>query len=193
MFADVAGSTSMRLRLGERSADDWLRRVDICARSVVCRFGGRVIKSLGDGILASFPAASTGLDAAAALHRGAARLPRRGTRLRIGVACGDVGQDGDDISGLPVVVAARLCRAAAPETILTTHAVVELANGRQLHRVGSLGLLDVAGLPEPLAVCTVSWKAPGDIVDPQMQGRLPQTARPAVAELRLIDGSAFGA
>lgn len=64
VFSDVVGSTSLATRLGDDEADRVRRSItDIEARAVA-HGGGRVVKRLGDGMMAVFTSAAAALDVA---------------------------------------------------------------------------------------------------------------------------------
>ena len=89
LFTDVVGSTELRSRLGETAAD----RVFIEHRrrlgTVIARHGGHIVKYTGDGMMASFAAASTAVHAAVAIQADVAEHGA-GIVVRVGVAAGDV-------------------------------------------------------------------------------------------------------
>src|SRR5438309_1851446 len=66
LFTDLVRSTELRSRLGEQAAEELRRKHDRLLTEAVEVGGGRVVKGLGDGIMATFPAAS---DAVAAAER----------------------------------------------------------------------------------------------------------------------------
>jgi TolB-like protein/tetratricopeptide (TPR) repeat protein len=93
-------------------------------------YGGRVIKTTGDGFLAEFASASAALRCAIELQREViAREASRGSetriRLRIGINVGDVIVDGDDVAGDGVNIAARLEALAQPDGICLSQTVRE--------------------------------------------------------------------
>ena len=76
---------------------------------------GVLIKTMGDGCLASFGSAADAVTAAVALQQAVAGLRERkvpGLGLRVGVAVGDVTEEDGDVFGPAVVIASRLCSAA---------------------------------------------------------------------------------
>src|SRR5207244_176836 len=90
--------------------------------------GGRVVKGLGDGIMAAFAGASDAAAAAVAIQRGIDRLNRSGKAslplaVRVGLSAGDVTFEDDDLHGTPVIEAARLCGAAAGGEVLLSEVV----------------------------------------------------------------------
>ena len=133
VFTDLAESTALRARLGERSADVVRREHDHALAEVVARHHGRVVKATGDGILAAFDSASDAVAASAAMQQAIYWLGRsRGLELaiRVGLSAGDVSWEDGDCFGLPVIEAARLEEAADPGQILCAEIVRVLARGR---------------------------------------------------------------
>jgi class 3 adenylate cyclase len=133
VFTDLAESTALRARLGERLADAVRRDHDRALAEVVARHHGRVVKATGDGILAVFESASDAVAASAAMQQAIHSLGRaRGFELaiRMGLSAGDVSWEDGDCFGLPVVEAARLEEAAEPGQILCPEIVRALARGR---------------------------------------------------------------
>ena len=114
MFTDLVRSTAWRARIGDVAADARSAELERASREVVTSFGGRVVKSFGDGVMATFESALAGLDAASVLHHVAARLSFGGGigHLRIGVSSGDMVREGDDWMGAAAIEASRLCAAA---------------------------------------------------------------------------------
>jgi len=120
LFSDIVASTERASALGGERWKRLLDRHDHVARTCVGRRGGTLIKTTGDGIVATFPSAISALSAARELR---AALGREGLGVRVGVHVGDVDQRGDDISGLAVNVAARIMNIAAPGEILVSDSV----------------------------------------------------------------------
>jgi len=120
LFSDVVASTERASALGGERWKRLLDRHDHVARTCVGRRGGTVIKTTGDGIVATFPSAISALRAARELR---AAVGREGLEVRVGLHVGDVDRRGDDISGLAVNVAARIMNIAAPGEILVSDSV----------------------------------------------------------------------
>jgi class 3 adenylate cyclase/tetratricopeptide (TPR) repeat protein len=162
LVTDLVGSTELRVRLGEEEAERVRRMHDTLLRAAVEASGGKVVKSLGDGVLASFAGAADGLGAGRAIQGAIARHNRRHPQqaldLRIGVSAGDVTAEDGDVFGTPVIEASRLCAAAAGGTILAADVVVLLARGRGGHHFESAGEVALKGLPIPVAASLVGWE-----------------------------------
>ncbi|MFN0027933.1 MAG: ATP-binding protein [Acidimicrobiales bacterium] len=165
LVTDLVASTALRVRLGEEAADALRRSHDRLLGEAVEAAGGVVVKGSGDGILARFQSAADGLDAAVAAQRSLAnfsrsRPPSEQLHIRIGLSVGDVSLEAGDCFGTPVVEAARLEAAASGGQILCTELVQLMARGRGRHTITAMGFLDLKGLPDPVAVCEVSWQTP---------------------------------
>ena len=88
VFTDVVGSTAWRGRVGDVVADVRSGELERASREVVTSSGGTVVKSLGDGVMATFTSAVSALEAAAALQAVARRL-WSSPRMTDGVGVGD--------------------------------------------------------------------------------------------------------
>src|ERR1041385_2558191 len=154
LFTDLVGSTELRGRLGEEAADDLRRRHDQLLAQAVEANSGRVVKGLGDGIMATFAGASDAVAAAVAIQQGIDRLNRSGkapvpVAVRVGLSAGDVAFEDDDVHGTPVIEASRLCAAAVGNEILVSEIVRILAALADAH-LRDQGPLELKGLQRPL-------------------------------------------
>lgn len=148
LFTDIVGSTEEAVRRGDREWRAALERHDTAGRRVVDQFGGRVVKSTGDGLLAAFDEPGQAVRAGRALVR-AQRAS--GTPIRVGIHTGEVELRGDDLAGLAVHVAARVEACAAPEEVLVSRTVRDLLLGSAVGLVPR-GEHQLKGLPEPWAL-----------------------------------------
>jgi class 3 adenylate cyclase len=89
-------------------------------RSALARHRGREVKTTGDGFLATFDATGRALRCAADILAGANDI---GLELRAGLHTGEVEVRGDDIAGLAVTIAKRVCDLAGPGQVLASEAV----------------------------------------------------------------------
>lgn len=127
LFTDFVSSTELEVRLGDDAFRRLLERHDSLARRQITRFGGRLVKSTGDGVLAIFDLPTHALRCAQALRDGAAALE---LELRCGVHTGEIETLNDgDISGINVNIAARICSHADPGQILLSDLTRQLALG----------------------------------------------------------------
>jgi class 3 adenylate cyclase/tetratricopeptide (TPR) repeat protein len=162
LFTDVVGSTVLRGRLGEEAADELRRKHDQVLAQAVEANNGRVVKGLGDGIMATFGGAADGVAAAVAIQQGIDRLNRGGKAavplaVRVGLAAGDVSFEDEDVHGTPVIEASRLCGAAGADEILVSD-IVRLLAGLADEELGDRGRLELKGLPKPVAAWEVHWE-----------------------------------
>jgi class 3 adenylate cyclase len=123
MFTDIVGSIEMTARLGDRKAVEVVRAHDALVRRALARHGGREVKHTGDGIMASFAeveAAVAGARTILAAFAGFNRSSPEPIRVRIGLHAGEPVEDSDDLFGSTVQLAARICRAAEPDTVVAS-------------------------------------------------------------------------
>ena len=125
-FADIASSNAIYRELGDAAAGALTQAY--CARVVALlpRFDGRLVKTLGDGVMCIFSDAEKAVLALSALHAETASQPIGGHQISLhsGINYGSVILEGTDVYGTIVNVAAYLAATARAEQILTTHAVV---------------------------------------------------------------------
>jgi class 3 adenylate cyclase len=162
LFTDLVGSTELRGRLGEEAADELRRTHDHLLAHAVEAHHGQVVKGLGDGIMATFAGAADAVGAAVAIQQAVDRLNRSGKSpepiaVRVGLSAGDVGFDGDDVHGTPVIEASRLCGAASGGRILISD-VVRLLAGLADDQLIDQGPLDLKGLERAVQACEVCWE-----------------------------------
>ncbi|MEP6665799.1 MAG: AAA family ATPase [Nocardioidaceae bacterium] len=154
VFTDVVGSTSWRVEVGFRTADERSAELERASRDVVASSGGTVVKTLGDGVMASFTSASAALDAAVALQVLARRLAIGGVEgcLRIGISSGDMMRDGADWVGAAAIEASRLCAEAAGGSVLVADTTVRLSRARSDHELRLLGRRVLRGFADAIEV-----------------------------------------
>jgi class 3 adenylate cyclase len=126
LFTDVVASTERASALGGEHWKRLLDRHDQRARTCVGQRGGTVIKTTGDGILATLPSAISAISAAQELL---AAFAQEGLEVRVGIHVGDIDHRDNDISGLAVNIAARIMHLAAPGEILVSRTVSDLLAG----------------------------------------------------------------
>jgi DNA-binding CsgD family transcriptional regulator/tetratricopeptide (TPR) repeat protein len=161
MFCDVEESTAARVEVGEAAADKLFVEHLRALAEVVERRNGRVLKTAGDGIMATFTSSSDAISAAVDVQRSVQRRTPE-LRVRIGIAAGDVAYEGDDCFGLPVVTAARLEATAQGGQIVVDQVVRWLAGERSGTTFEPLGPLELKGLAGPVEAFLVPWSGEGD-------------------------------
>ncbi len=120
MFTDIVGYTAL-MGNNEQKAFELLRKNREIQKPIIDEFGGRLIKELGDGILASFSAVSNAVYAAIKIQEACSQEP--GLDLRIGIHQGEVVFENDDIFGDAVNIASRLQALAPPASIYVSESV----------------------------------------------------------------------
>jgi class 3 adenylate cyclase len=129
VFTDIVGSTQQAGELGDRRWRELLNVHDELTGRLVEEFGGRLVKTTGDGILATFDGPGRAIHCAVALKEELAGI---GVQLRAGLHTGEVEVRDDDIGGIAVHVAARVMAAAKPDEILVSRTVRDLAAGADI-------------------------------------------------------------
>ncbi len=126
MFTDIVGYTAL-MGTNEQKAFELLRKNREIQKPIIEEFGGRCIKELGDGILASFNLVSNSVLAAMKIQE--ACKTEKDLLLRIGIHQGEVVFENDDIFGDAVNIASRLQALAPPAAIFVSESVYrDIAN-----------------------------------------------------------------
>jgi class 3 adenylate cyclase len=129
LFTDIVASTE---RLAASGDDAWGRALDEHDRTMdrlVARYRGRVVKSTGDGILATFDGPARAVRCAAEMIDDAAA---QGITLRAGLHTGEIEIRPTDVVGIAVHTANRISSLADPGEILVSRTVVDLTAGSGL-------------------------------------------------------------
>jgi class 3 adenylate cyclase len=126
LFTDIVGSTDTAAALGDRRWREVLDRHDTLTQEHVARFRGRVIKTTGDGALATFDGPARAIRCACALRDA---MSRAGVELRAGIHTGEIEQRNGDIGGIAVHLAARVQALAAAREVLVSRTVADLVAG----------------------------------------------------------------
>lgn len=146
LFTDVVGSTERAAAIGDRRWRELLERYERLAHREVGRHRGRVVKTIGDGVLASFDAPARAVRAGIALRDAAPES--LGLDLRVGVHTGECERMGEDLGGIGVHIAARVQATADSGQILVSNTVKDVVVGSGL-RFDDRGEHDLKGVPGP--------------------------------------------
>ncbi|HVH64319.1 MAG TPA: ATPase, T2SS/T4P/T4SS family [Candidatus Dormibacteraeota bacterium] len=130
MFTDVEESTKLLSTRGFTASHEIMKAYETIIEEKVAEHAGRRIKGLGDGYMISFGSARHGVECALAIQTAIAEYskqnPDRKIRIRIGVNTGEVVEEGGDIFGAAVNVAARVAGKAKGGQVLVSEIVREL-------------------------------------------------------------------
>ena len=129
LFTDIVGSTERAAELGDRHWRELLQVHDDLAGRLVDRWGGRLIKTTGDGILATFDGPGRAVGCAAALRE---ELRGIGTEIRAGLHAGEVELRDGDVGGIAVHIAARVMATADAGEIVVSRTVRDLVAGSDI-------------------------------------------------------------
>jgi class 3 adenylate cyclase len=180
MFVDISGSTRLYEALGDAAAH---ARVEACLallRRECLAYGGRVMKTTGDGALCEFPSADAALESARSMHEAvAAGRETDGTALGIHIGChlGPVIESGGDLYGDAVNLAARVAGLAkVGQVILTEHMARALSASFAGH-ARSLDRVTVKGKREDVQICEYLWQDADELTMMGTASTLTRTAR----------------
>jgi class 3 adenylate cyclase len=129
LFTDIVGSTPQARRLGDRRWRELLNVHDELAHRLVEQAGGRLVKTTGDGVLATFDGPGRAIHCAIALRD---QLRGIEVQIRAGLHIGEVELRDGDVGGMAVHIAARVMAAAQPDEILTSRTVRDLVVGSDI-------------------------------------------------------------
>jgi class 3 adenylate cyclase len=160
LFTDIVESTSLTQRIGDEAAMEVVELHDAIVRDALRDLGGREIKHLGDGIMASFISAAAAVKCAARVQNEIAKRAHEKTdqpvRIRVGIAAGEPVERHDDLFGVTVQLASRLCSHAAADQIVVSNVVAELCAGKALP-FEDLGEVNLKGFENPVRAHAVTW------------------------------------
>ena len=145
LFTDLVSSTARAAELGDAAWSELLVRHHDENRAAVERHGGELIKTLGDGVLATFTGPARAVRCAEEII---AAADSRGLEVRSGVHAGEVEVGPSDISGLAVHLAARIMALAGAGEILVSRTVRDLVVGSELSFMDR-GEHELKGVEEP--------------------------------------------
>jgi pimeloyl-ACP methyl ester carboxylesterase len=143
LFSDIVSSTDRASAMGDERWRALLERFAEISDSLASRFGGKVVKSTGDGHLATFEGPTQAIRCAEALRTDVESL---GIEIRASIHTGECELIGEDIGGIAVHIAARILGYASAGEVLVSSAVRDLVVGSGIG-FESRGLHDLRGVP----------------------------------------------
>jgi class 3 adenylate cyclase len=154
LFSDIVGSTSQATSLGDAKWRELLDRHDETARREIEASQGRLVKTTGDGIVATFGGPGRAIRCALSLRD---QLHALGLRIRAGLHAGEIElrslnasphlEGSEDIGGIAVHISARVMAVARPEDVLVSQTVKDLVVGSGL-TFEDAGEHELKGVPD---------------------------------------------
>ena len=151
LSTDIAGSTELVARLGDRDWRALLERHHAVVRRELERYRGREIDTAGDGFFAAFDGPARAIRCARAVVGETARL---GIGVRAGLHTGECETLGDKLTGIAVHTAARVAATAMPGEVLVSSTVRDLVAGSGI-AFADRGEHALKGLPDRLRLYAV--------------------------------------
>ena len=147
LYTDMVASTEWAATLGDRRWRNVVETHLTVSQTIIDQHRGRLVRTTGDGVLATFDGPGRAIRCALAL-KGAIRT--LGIEIRAGLHTGEVEVMGDDVGGIAVHLAARVMAAAGPGEVLVSSAVPPLVTGSGIE-FDDRGERELKGVPG-------SWK-----------------------------------
>lgn len=164
MFADVAGSTRLYEKIGDRAAREAITHVLDRMTAVAQRYSGVLVKTIGDEILLRFPTAERATSAAISMQEELAADTTSAVKLqmRMGLQWGPVILESGDVFGDAVNVAARMSAIARAGQIITTRETVSSLPEAMAARTRLFDTTQVKGKQDSLVIYEVLWEEEGN-------------------------------
>jgi class 3 adenylate cyclase len=143
LFVDIVGSTGRASELGDARWAELLGEYYRLVRRRLERWQGHEIKTIGDGVLATFDGPARAVRAGEALTRDVEQL---GVEVRVGLHTGEIELMNGDVGGLCVHIAARVTAAAEPGEVMVSSTVKDLVVGSGLE-FAPRGARELRGIP----------------------------------------------
>jgi class 3 adenylate cyclase len=144
LFTDIVGSTEHAAQVGDRRWKDVLASHDALVGLEVERFRGRMVKSTGDGALATFDGPGRAIRCACAISDAVRSL---GIDLRAGLHTGEIELRGEDVAGVAVHIGARVSALAGAGEVLVSSTVKDLVAGSGI-QFKDRGEHELRGVPD---------------------------------------------
>ena len=161
LFTDIVGSAQMTQDFGDEAAMRVLHVHDTIIRGALKKHGGSEVKHTGDGIMASFASVSGSVNSAIDMQKGIGDYnqadPEMKLHVRIGLSAGEPVEENQDLFGIAVQLASRICNHADAEGILIAHTVQELCAGKGFE-FGKPDEVLFKGFDTPTRIGSVIWQ-----------------------------------
>jgi class 3 adenylate cyclase len=157
VFTDLAAFSEWALKAGDDEAVRLLRDVDCAMEPAMREQGGKVVKRMGDGMMAVFGEPKEALDALLDARERLSKVKADGydPRFRAGIHVGKPRKLGGDYFGVDVNVAARLAEQASPDEVLVSDAALGELDADSL-KVKKKRRFKVKGVPDDLQAYSIT-------------------------------------
>ncbi len=142
-FTDIAGSTELADRLGDRAWIELLEQHHAMVRRELARFRGREIDTAGDGFFATFDGPARAIHCALKVVEAGHQL---GIKIRAGLHTGEIEVTGSKIGGIALHIGSRVAATAKPGELLVSSTVKDLVAGSRI-RFADCGTHVLKGIP----------------------------------------------
>ncbi len=160
MFADIAGSTKLYETIGDDKARAVTSRCIQLLSGITTGHGGRVIKTIGDEVMCTFPSADSAAEASVQMQEDVQTQSLQwGTllKIRVGFHFGDVIKENNDVFGDAVNLAARMAAQAKGDQIITTGETLEEMSPHLRMDSRMLITTTVKGKAKPIQIVELTW------------------------------------
>lgn len=172
MFADIAGSTRLYETLGDKDAKAVVGATLELMSEITRRFGGTVVKTIGDEVMSRFPDADAGIAAACAIQEtledqtalhSSLKIAGMKVAVRIGVHWGPALLENGDVFGDAVNVAARMAGIARARQIITTDDTIKKLSPMLAGKARLFDRAQVKGKQAEIAIHEVIWEEQAEV------------------------------
>jgi class 3 adenylate cyclase/pimeloyl-ACP methyl ester carboxylesterase len=143
LFTDITNSTGNAASMGDLNWRRLLDRHDELAKQIISKHRGKLIKTTGDGVLATFDGPARGVRCALAFEVQSRQL---GLTVRAGLHTGEIELRSNDIGGVAVHAAARVMDCSKPTEVMVSRVITDLVAGAGL-QFTERGSFQLKGLP----------------------------------------------
>lgn len=179
MFTDVR-DFSKKMSENEIAAMELLKVHDGLVRDVVLKFGGAIIKSLGDSFMVDFSSAVNAVRCAIEAqeqfwnyNQGKSEFDK--IQIRVGIHLGDVITVGNDIYGDGVNIAARIESITEPTRICVSADIYNQVKNKMPIRAFSIGSIELKNIAEPVEVFELLIDSISEFSEPSETAKLVQS------------------
>jgi len=192
LFADIAKSTHLYETLGDKIAQKLIGTCLSLFANITARHEGKVIKTIGDEIMCTFPTANDAIDAGVEMHQELEDLTVEDIpgfsppNIYVGIQWGPVIKEGSDVFGDAVNVAARMVAQAKQRQIITTEETVAELKPEHQESARCIDKTTVKGKSGEFKIYEVVWER-HDLTTVMVEDSLGGMTLKARMEIRFHD------